>query len=277
MTQLPSESPRFDSLTLARAALFDLWEARRFHIVLSLIAILPRTAMEALGLLSPYYAGVLSQTMPPGYWNSALLFFLWAGLWNTPMFVMWLRRFLVGPAEVLRLGLGQLVQRSLVFLAYTVALVLALLVLLTVVTLVVSMLTPLFGGTAGSMAPFGFLILIVIASSIFLGARFMLTFAGIPIGHHIPFRESWTRTAAVAGPVIGALALCMVGSVLVAQMAYWLLATPIIGGTAIPAGGSIPPLLHVLELILAPLNYLATGLTAAIMGRVYHSLTPTTA
>ncbi|MDA5192763.1 hypothetical protein [Govanella unica] len=273
MSDTPPDRPSFEALTLARDALRDLWDARRFHVILSLIAVLPRAVMDAFGLLSPYYAGVLAQTLPPGYWQAALLFLLWAALWNTPMLVLWFRRFMVGPQDVLRLGLGQLTQRSLLFLGYSFLLIVGIGVIVMLSTVVLSGILSIFAsGKSAAALPFGFLLVLVIGLYFFFGTRFMLTFGALTVGERLSLRDSWRLTANIAGPIIGALALCLLGSLMVAQGIYWLVTLAIIGPSGIPAGAPVPAVLHILDLILAPLNYAATALMAAICARVYHAL-----
>lgn len=266
-------TPPFDSLALVRTALGDLWEARRLHVILSLVAILPRTILEFTGALTPYYDGFMAETLPPGYWQATLLLFLWAALWNTPMLVLWYRRFLVGPEEMLRLRLGELAERTALFLLYGFLLTLlvggALLLLMVVLGGVLSIVS---GGHSGTMLPLGLMVMVALGLFFFLGARLILTFAAIPIGRRVSFRESWQRTLGIAGPVIGAVALCAMGGLLVSQSARWLLSLPFIGAEGLAPGVDIPPVLHLVDFVLAPLNYAATALIAAVTAEVYRAL-----
>src|SRR5690606_15194565 len=130
--------------------------------------------------------GIMAKTPPPGYWQAALLFLLWAALWNTPMLVLWYRRFLVGPAEMLRLGLGELAERSARLLGYSALLSVAVGVVLMMLFVVLgSILSIVSGGHSGAALSLSLMVMLALALFFFFGTRLILTFAAIPIGRRI--------------------------------------------------------------------------------------------
>lgn len=261
-----------DSFSLFVDALRNLWAARHLHVILAVAVTVPLTVLGFLGILDPLYAAMLGVQEPPGLGRALLLFFLWLVAWNTPALILWSRRFLLGPREVLRIGLGELAGRALWFAAHLLlmgAIVLGVsLVALTLLGAIVSIASGGGAQTALSAVP---LFILLFGSFFYLAARFCLAFAAIALGRRLNFMESWRMTRGRGLAIFGAFTLAMLLSMIMSGVVSGLLAM-LLGAGVEAAAGSPPRIFFLIDLVASPFAYASAALLTAIGARVYGDL-----
>ncbi len=256
-----------DSFGLFTAALRDLWAARRMHAALSVIVTLPLTVIGLLGLLDPLYAAMAGERQTQGLGLAIILFFLWGVTWNAPAVVLWYRRFLLGPEQLLRIAVPDLIQRSLWFALYYVAMVIvgmgASLLLLTLLGAVLAML----GGGDFSALP---LVVVMFSVLCYLASRLSLVFAGITLGRRVSFQDSWQRTKGRGMTIFGAFTLAVLLAMIASGTVSSILA--MLTGANTEGAATPPAIYFFIDLVASPFAYASAALPAAIAAEVYRRL-----
>lgn len=256
-----------DSFGLFVTALRALWAARRTHVALAVIVTLPLTVIGLLGLLDPLYAAMGREAEPPGLGLALILFFLWVVGWNAPALVLWYRRFLLGPDQLLRIALPELARRSLWFALYSIVMgIIGLGASLLILTVFAAFLA-LFGGSGLSAMP---LVVVMFSVFFYLAARFSLAFASISLGRRITLPESWQRTKGRGMAIFGAFTLGILLAMILSGLVSSILA--LLTGADAEAAVTPPAVFFFIDLAASPFAYASAALSAAITAEVYRDL-----
>lgn len=256
-----------DSFGLFVTALRSVWAARRVHVALAVIVTLPLTMIGLMGLLDPLYAAMAGEAQPAGLGLSLILFFLWVVTWNAPALVLWYRRFLLGPDQLLRIGLPDLVQRSLWFALYSILMgIIGLGASLLILTVIAALLA-LLGGGGMSAVP---LVIVMFSVFFYLAARFSLAFASIALGRRITLPESWQRTKGRGLTIFGAFTLGILLAMILSGLVSSILA--LVSGADAASAVTPPAIFFFIDLAASPFAYASAALSAAVTAEVYRNL-----
>lgn len=256
-----------DSFGLFVSALRSLWAARRIHVALAVIVTLPLTVIGLLGLLDPLYEAMAGEEQPAGLGLSLVLFFLWVVTWNAPALILWYRRFLLGPDQLLRIALLDLARRSLWFALYSILMGIIGLGASLLILTALSALFALLGGGGLSAVP---LVVVMFSMFFYLAARFSLAFASIALGRRITLPESWQRTKGRGLTIFGAFTLGILLAMILSGLVTSLLA--LLSGADAASAVTPPAIFFFIDLAASPFAYASAALSAAITAEVYRNL-----